>query len=68
MEQDGEEMFSTTRAAKRLKVDRRTVHRLYKSGEFPNARPKTTRPGSPIQIPLSDIEDFERRRDAGAAE
>jgi excisionase family DNA binding protein len=59
-----EKRFSTAEAAERLGVVQRTIQRWYEQGEFPNARPKSPTPRSPIVIPESDIAAFEQRRDA----
>lgn len=59
-----EKRYSTKDAAERLGVTQRTIQRWYDLGEFPNARPKSPFPRSPVEIPESDIEAFERRRDA----
>lgn len=59
-----EKRYSTKEAAGRLGVTQRTIQRWYDLGEFPNARPKSPFPRSPVEIPESDIEAFEQRRDA----
>ncbi len=51
-----------TAIAHRLQVDRRTVLRWIKNGQFPNARRISPLPGSPYVVPLNDIEAFEKRR------
>ena len=64
MDMAEEKRYSTAEAAERLGVTPRTVVRWYNLREFPNARPKSPTPRSPIVIPESDIVAFEQRRDA----
>jgi excisionase family DNA binding protein len=59
-----EEKLTVTEVARRLEVTPRTIRNWIQAGEFPNARQKRPVPGSPYQIPVSDVIAFEERRDA----
>jgi len=56
--------FNTRQVADRLQVTPQSVTRWIREGKFLNAvKVNPTAGNSPYIIPLSDIEQFERRRD-----
>ena len=55
--------YSTTDLANKFNVSRQTVFYWVRRGEFPNSRRKSPKAGSPIEIPASDVRDFEKKRE-----
>lgn len=56
------EYLSVTKVARRLGVSDESVRNYIKAGLFPGARRKSPLPHSNYEIPLVDVEQFERDR------